>query len=185
MLDEIMLDVDERMSKALESFEYNMKSIRTGRATPSLIEDVKVQYYGTPTPLYQIASISAPDANTLLIKPFDPSNIPDVRKGINQANLGLNPTDKDGQIYLSIPSLTEETRRSLTKDVSKKTEDGRVSIRNVRREAISDIRDMEKEKMISEDESRNAQEQVQEKTDDHIKKLEELAKAKEKEIMTI
>ena len=185
MIDEIMLDVDERMAKALESFEYNMKSVRTGRATPSLVEDVKVQYYGTPTPLYQIATISAPDANTLLIKPFDPSNVPDIRKGINQANLGLNPTDREGQIYLSIPSLTEESRRALTKDVSRKTEDGRVSIRNVRREAISDIRDMEKEKMISEDESHRVQDQVQEKTDDYIKKLEELAKNKEKEIMTI
>jgi ribosome recycling factor len=185
MIREVLHETEERMSKAIEALSSDLMTIRTGRASPALVERLNVEYYGMPTPLQQLASISVPEAQTLLIRPYSPSDISAIERAIAKSDLGLTPNNDGQQIRLSFPALTEERRRDLTKVVAKRAEEARVAIRNIRRDAIGDLREMEKESMISEDELHRSQEKVQEKTDSYIKKIDEITREKEAEIMTI
>lgn len=185
MIEDVIADTSSRMSKAIDALRTDYLSIRTGRASPALVDRLMVEYYGTPTPLQQLASITAPEAQLLVIRPYAANDIPAIEKAIAHSDLGLTPNNDGQQIRLVIPALTEERRRDLTKMVSKRAEEARVAVRNIRRDAISDLREMEKESMISEDDSHRGQERVQEKTDQHIKLVDEVTKEKEKEIMTL
>ena len=185
MIDEVIADAVERMDKALESLRTDLRSVRTGRASPALLERVMVEYYGMPTPLQQVATVSVPEAQVLLIKPYSPSDLGAIEKAITKSDLGLTPNNDGQQVRLVIPSLTEERRRDLTKTVSRRAEDAHVAVRNIRRDAIHDLREMEKESMISEDDLRRGQDRVQAKTDDYIKLVDETARDKDEEIMKI
>jgi ribosome recycling factor len=185
MINEILGNADERMSKAVEALRHDLMTIRTGRASPALVERLTVDYYNVPTPLQQLATITVPDAQTLLIRPYAANDIPAIEKAIAKSDLGLTP-NSDGQlIRLVFPPLTEERRRELTRLVNRRAEEARVAIRNVRRDEIHDLREMEKESMISEDEMHRAQDRIQEKTDAYIKRVDQIAQEKDEEIMTI
>jgi ribosome recycling factor len=185
MINEVLADTDDRMHKTIESLRVDLNSISVGRASPALLDRVQVDYYGTPTPIQQIATITVPDARLLQIRPYTASDIGAIKKAIANSDLNLNPQDDGQNIRLAIPALTQERRRDLTKVVAKRGEEARVAIRNVRRDAINDLRDLEKEKLISEDDLRRGQEQVQDKTNAYIKKVDEIIQDKEKDIMTI
>lgn len=185
MINEVYADSDDRMSKAIEALRTDLTTIRTGRANPSIVDRVMVDYYGTPTPLQQLASITVPEAQLISIRPYSASDIPAIEKAITKSDLNLNPTNDGQQVRIIIPALNEERRRELSKLVSKRGEDARVAVRNVRRDAISDLRDMEKESMISEDDSHRAQERIQEKTNAFVKQVDEIISEKEAEIMTV
>ena len=185
MLKDVMKDAHERMDKAIEVRQADLRSIRTGRASPALVERISVDYYGAPTPMNQLAGVSVPEPRLLVIRPWDRSVMGIIEKAILKSDLGLTPTN-DGQIIrLVIPQLTEERRRDLSKTVAKRTEEARVSIRNVRRDAIDMLRDLEKEKLIDEDELHQGREEMQEITDKFIKQVDEIGKAKEAEIMEV
>jgi ribosome recycling factor len=181
----IYTDTEERMKKAVEAIKKEFASIRTGKATTSLLDGIKVDYYGTLTPLSQVANVSAPDARLLVIQPWEKKMIPEIVKAIQKSDLGLNPQSDANVIRLPIPSLTEERRKDLVKLVKKVTEEGKIALRNVRRDSIEALKKSEKDKEISEDESRKAQERVQKITEDYTEKIEELLSKKEQEIMEI
>ena len=185
MINEVLADTTERMDKTIESLRIDLMSIRTGRASPALVERLMVEYYGMPTPLQQLATISVPEAQQLLIRPFAKNDIGAIQKAIANSDLRLTPNNDGEQIRLNIPPLTEERRRELTKLVARRGEEARVSIRNVRREAIHDLRDMEKESMISEDDLEDGEKKVQDKTDSYIKHVDEIVREKDVEIMTV
>lgn len=185
MINEVLADTDDRMHKTIESLRVDLNSVSVGRASPALLDRVQVDYYGTPTPIQQIATITVPDARLLQIRPYTASDIGAIKKAIANSDLNLNPQDDGQNIRINIPALTQERRRDLTKVVAKRGEEARVAIRNVRRDAINDLRDLEKEKLISEDDLRRGQEQVQDKTNAYIKKVDEIIQDKEKDIMTI
>lgn len=181
----IHTDTEERMKRAVEAIRKELASIRTGKATTSLLDGIRVDYYGTLTPLSQVANISVPDARLLVIQPWEKKMIPEIVKAIQKSDLGLNPQSDPNVVRLPIPPLTEERRRDLVKLVKKVAEEGKVAIRNIRRDSNDALKNAEKDKDISEDESRKGQERVQEITDDHIEKIEEMLKKKEQEIMEI
>jgi ribosome recycling factor len=185
MIDEVLSDASTRMGKTVEALKKDLASVRTGRATPTLVDNIKVEYYGTPTPLKQMATISAPEARLLVIQPWDATTIGEIKKAILKSELGLNPASDGHIIRLAIPPLSEERRRELVKAVHKKAEEGRIALRNIRRDAMEMLRDLEKEKEISQDEQKRAQEQLQEITDSFIEKAGELAQAKEAELLQI
>lgn len=185
MINEILHETHDRMQKTIDSLQVDLMSIRTGRASPALVDRLQIDYYGTPTPLLQVAAISVPEAQSIIIRPYSPSDILAIEKAIANSNLGLTPNNDGKQIRLNIPALTEERRRDLSKQVSRRAEEARVAVRNIRRDAINDLRSFEKESMISEDDLRRGQDQVQEQTDDHIKQVDTIAKDKESEIMTL
>jgi ribosome recycling factor len=185
MINEVIADAVERMDKALDSFRTDLRSVRTGRASPALLERVMVDYYGMPTPLQQVATVSVPEPQILLIRPYSPSDLSAIEKSITKSDLGLTPNNDGQQIRLVIPSLTEERRRDLTKTVARRAEEARVAVRNIRRDAIHDLREMEKESMISEDDLKRGQERIQTKTDEYIKHVDETAREKDEEIMRI
>lgn len=185
MINEIMADAEERMKKTIDALRTDFMAIRTGRASPSLVERLPVEYYGTPTPLQQLASISVPEAQMIVIRPYSNRDIPDIEKAIARSDLGLTPSNDGQQIRLVIPALTEERRRDLSKQVGRRTEEARVSVRNIRRDAINDLREMQKEGMISEDDLHRSQDKVQDLTDKYVKTVEEVAKEKDAEIMTL
>jgi ribosome recycling factor len=185
MIEEVLADADERMGKTIEALRADLLTVRTGRASPALVERIPVDYFNVPTPLQQLASISVPEAQTLIIRPYSPADIAAIEKAIAKSDLGLTPNNDGQQIRLVIPALTEERRRELTKLVSKRAEEARVAIRNIRRDAIHDLRDMEKESMISEDDLHRAQDRVQDKTNEYVKLVDEIARDKDEEIMTI
>ena len=185
MINDVMADATERMEKAIEALRVDLRSIRTGRASPALLDRITVDYYNMPTPLQQLATISVPEAQTLLIRPYSPSDLGAIEKAIAKSDLGLTPNNDGQQIRLNIPPLTEERRRELAKVVAKRAEEARVAVRNVRRDAIHDLREMQKESMISEDDLHRAQERIQERTDEYIKKVDETAREKDEEIMTL
>lgn len=182
MIEEIMLNTEEKMEKAIANYNGQLAQIRTGRANPSILDRISIDYYGTYTPINQVASISVPEGRQLLIKPYDKTMIPLIEKAINEANIGLNPQNDGENIRINIPPLTEETRRDLTKDVSKLAEDAKVVVRNIRRDANDNIK---KDKDLTEDDSKGYQEDVQTLTDKTIKLIESIAKEKEVEIMTV
>lgn len=185
MLKEVMQDARDHMEKTGEALHSDLRAIRTGRASPALVERLPVEYYGTPTPLNQLAGISAPEPRMLMIRPWDRNTIGIIEKAILKSDLGLNPTNDGQVIRLIIPQLTEERRRDLSKMVAKRVEEARVAARNIRRDAIDMLREMEKEKLISEDELYDGREEVQKLTDDFIKQFDEIGKVKESEIMEV
>jgi ribosome recycling factor len=185
MIEDVLSDASSRMGKTIESLKKDLATVRTGRATPALVDNIKVDYYGAPTPLKQIATISAPEARLLVIQPWDNSTIGEINKAIQRSDLGLNPSSDGHLIRLSVPPLSEERRRDLVKVVHKKTEDGRVALRNIRRDALEMLRDLEREKEISQDEQRRAQERLQEITDKFIAEAGKAAEAKEAELLEI
>ena len=179
-MQDVLKEVETRMPAALEALTREFAGVRTGRASTGLLEGIRVDSYGTPMPVAQVAAISVPDPKTLLIQPWDPSLISAVEKAIMKSDLGLTPTSDGKAIRLSLPPLTEERRRQLAKVVGKLAEDARVAIRNIRREANEKLKAREKkEKAISEDESRRGQEQIQKTTDRHIRRVDELLQKKE------
>lgn len=184
-VNEIHADANDRMAKALEAIKREFASIRTGKANPSLLDGIKVDYYGTMTPLSQVANISAPDARLLVVHPWEKKLIPEIIKAIQKSDLGLNPQPDPNVIRLPIPPLTEERRKDLVKLVKKVTEEGKVAVRNIRRDANDALKKAEKEKEISEDASRKAQAKVQEITDEHIEKIDEMLEKKEQEVMEV
>jgi ribosome recycling factor len=185
MIKETIKDAENRMKGAIESLEEDLAGIRTGRATPALIEKLPVEYYGAPTSLMTLASISVPDPRTLLVKPFDPTTLKAIERGIIVSNLGLNPNNDGKTIRLNLPPLTEERRRELVKVVSHRLEEAKVSTRNIRRDLIKDLREFEKEKLISEDDLKKAEEELQKLTDHIIDEIETIGSKKEKEIMEV
>lgn len=185
MLDEIYADAEERMKKAVAAYQRELSSLRAGRATPTLLDRIEVDYYGTLTPLNQLAGVTAPEPRLLVVQPWDKQSLPEVEKAIMKSDLGLTPSNDGNVIRLTIPELTEERRKDLVKFVKKKAEEGRVAIRNIRRDANDSIKQLEKESEISEDESKRAQDEIQELTDEMIKEVEQVLEAKEKEVMEV
>ncbi|MFU0790981.1 ribosome recycling factor [Cerasibacillus sp. JNUCC 74] len=182
MSDDIMKQMKEKMEQAVQAFTKNLATIRAGRANPSLLDSVFVEYYGTSTPLNQLASVSAPEARLLVITPYDKTAISDIEKAIQKADLGISPSSDGNVIRINIPPLTEERRKDLVKVVGKYAEESRVQVRNLRREANDQLK---KEEGLPEDERRALQDDVQKATDKYIEKIDELAKNKEKEIMEV
>lgn len=182
MSNDIMKQMKEKMDQAVQAFTKNLATIRAGRANPSLLDSVFVEYYGTSTPLNQLASVSAPEARLLVITPYDKTAISDIEKAIQKADLGISPSSDGNVIRINIPPLTEERRKDLVKVVGKYAEESRVQVRNIRREANDQLK---KEEGLPEDERRALQDDVQKATDKYIDKIDELAKNKEKEIMEV
>lgn len=182
---DILSDADDRMKKAVEALKREFDTIRTGRASPALVEHVQVDYYGTPTPLNQLATISVPEARLIIIAPWDKKALSGIERAILASDLGVNPSNDGNVIRIPIPPLSEERRRDLVRNLSKRVENGRVAVRNVRRSALDQLRNLEKSKAISQDENKRAQEELQRITDLRIADMEELAKAKEAEIMQV
>lgn len=185
MIKEVLAETQDRMKKSVESLQMDLKGIRTGRASPALVERLRVDYYGTATNLIELASISAPEPQLLTIRPWDANALKDIERAILQSDLGLTPTNDGKLIRLSIPPLTEERRRELTKVVTKRVEEARVAIRNCRRDGLSDLREIEKEKLVSEDEFYVGKDDLQDLTDKFIEIVDEIGQAKEQEIMEI
>lgn len=185
MIDEIELDAQDRMEKSISALKSQLSKIRTGRAHPSLLDSIMVPYYGANTPLKQLANIVAEDNRTLALSVFDKSAIQAVEKAIMQSDLGLNPMSAGGSIRIPMPPLTEERRKDLIKIVRAEAEQARVGVRNVRRDANSDIKELLKEKEISEDQSRASEENVQSLTNDFVKKIDQILADKEKELMEV
>jgi ribosome recycling factor len=185
MINDLMDELRGRMDKSVEALQDDLLSIRTGRASPALVEKLAVEYYGTMTPLNQMASIAVPEPRLLVIRPWDPSALADIERAILKSDLGLTPMNDGKLIRLSIPRLTEERRRELVKLVARRVEEARIAIRNLRRDALKDLQEFEKEKMISEDEFFRAKDEVQELTDEFIAKIDEIGQRKEEEVMEI
>lgn len=185
MIDEVLLAANTKMGKTIEALRKELAAIRTGRATPALVDDIKVDYYGTPTPLKQIATVSVPEARLLLIQPWDSSMLSSIKKAILKSELGLNPISDRDVIRLTIPQLSEERRKELVRAVHKRAEDGRVALRNIRRDALEELRKLEREKEISQDEQKRAQEHLQELTDSFIATVGKVAEDKEAELLEI
>ena len=182
MIKDLLKDTEERMNKAVDALRDNLVTIRTGRASPALVERLPVEYYGTPTPLNQLATISIPEPRLLTIRPWDPNALADIEKAILKSELGLTPSNDGKIIRLTIPRLTEERRQELVRIVGKRVEEGKVAIRNIRRDAIEGLRELESEKLISEDEFYRAKDDVQEVTDEFVVKMDEIGRDKEREI---
>ena len=185
MIKDTLREAAERMQSALDNLEEDLSTIRTGRASPSLVERLPVEYYGMNTPLIQLASISVPEPRQLLIRPFDPATLKDIDRAILASDLGLNPNNDGKVIRLTLPQLTEERRHELVRVVHNRMEDTRVKIRNVRRDLIRDLREFEDEGLISEDDLERGEKQLQELTDKMNDKVQEIGDKKEKEIMEV
>lgn len=185
MIEDIKTDAAERMEKSLEALTHNFNKIRTGRAHPSLLEGLRVTYYGAETPLNQVANINVEDARTLSLTAWDKSMIPEIEKAILKSGLGLNPATAGEVIRIPMPMLTEETRKGYIRQARSEAEAARVSVRNARRDAMSMLKDLVKEKEISEDDERRGQEAVQKLTDQYVARVEEMLAAKESDLMEI
>ncbi len=185
MPETILLDAEERMEKAVSALKSELAKIRTGRASALLLEHILVDYYGVPTPIPQMSSVSVPEARMLVIKPYDRSMLKEVEKAILASNLGITPTNDGQVIRIVFPPLTEERRKELAKQVSKYGEDAKVAIRNIRRDANEQLKKLEKDKVISEDDLKDYMDEVQELTDKYIEKIDQVVEEKEKDIMTI
>jgi ribosome recycling factor len=185
MIKETVKEAETRMKGALTVLEEDLAGIRTGRATPALVEKLSIDYYGMPTPLMQLASISVPEARSLMIKPFDPSTLKTIEKSILASELGITPNNDGKVIRLNLPPLNEERRRDLVKLVHTRLEESRVAVRNIRRDVIKDLREFEKEKMISEDDLKTGEEELQKLTDHIVTEIDAIGTKKEKEIMEV
>ncbi|MGB2924173.1 MAG: ribosome recycling factor [Limnothrix sp.] len=178
-------ELRDNMKKTIEATQRSFNSLRTGRASAALLDRITVEYYGAETPLKSLASITTPDSSTIMIQPFDRGSVSDVERAISMSDLGLTPNNDGTIVRLNIPALTKERRKELVKTASKLAEEGKVAIRNIRRDAIDDVRKQEKSSDLSEDESRGLQDEIQEVTDEFTKRVDDLLKIKEKEIMTV
>lgn len=185
MIEQILIDADSKMQKAVDALTRDLAAIRTGRATPALVEHIRVDYHGVPTSVNQIASISIPEAKMILIQPWDRSSIRSIEKAILTSDLGLNPTSDSNVIRIAIPPLTEERRKELIKVVRKRLEEERITLRNLRREGIERLREGEKNKEISQDQYTRASEQLQKLTDSFVERVNHIGQDKETEIMEV
>jgi ribosome recycling factor len=185
VIKETIKEAETRMKGAIQALEDDLSGIRTGRASPALVERLQVEYYGAPTPLVQLASISVPEPRALMIRPFDATSLKAIERGILASDLGLTPNNDGKVIRLNLPPLTEERRRDLVKIVHNRLEDSRVAVRNIRRDLIKDLREFEKEKLISEDDLKKAEEELQKLTDKFIEQIDTIGFNKEKEIMEV
>ncbi len=185
MANHVMTELREKMEDAVQAYSRNLSTVRAGRANPSLLDNVFVDYYGAPTPLNQLAQVGAPEARLLVVTPYDKTAINEIEKAIQKADLGLSPSSDGNVVRLSVPALTEERRRDLTKVVSKYAEEAKVQIRNVRRDSNEDLKKLEKDSVLTEDEFHTEQDKVQSETDLYIKKIDDLAVAKDAEIMEV
>ena len=185
MIEETLKDAEERMKKAIEALKRDLVTIRTGRATPSLVDRLQVEYYGTPTPLNQLASISAPEPRLLMVQPWDRNSLPIIEKALQKSEMGFNPSNDGRVIRIPIPPLTEERRREMVKVVKHKVEDGKVAIRNVRRDALHDLKEMQEEKMISEDDHKRAADRMEDLVHKYVREADHVGDAKEAEVMEV
>lgn len=185
MINDITSDAENGMKKAVDSFKRDLQKIRTGRANTSMLDGIKVDYYGTPTPVNQVATVQVVDARLITVKPWEKNMIPVIDKAIRASDLGINPVADSELVRLPIPPLTQERRKELAKVVGKQTEEARVAVRSARRDAMEMIKEAEKDKQISEDERKKGEKAVQDLTDKYIAQVEDIAKAKEKEIMEL
>ena len=183
--EDVLAETERKMARSIDALRRDLNTLRTGRATPSLIEDVSIDYYGTPTPLKQIASISAPDARAILVQPWDKQSLRDIERGLLKSEMGFNPSNDGNNITVPIPPLTQERRQELVRLLKRKLEDGKVSVRNVRRDGQDTLRKMERDKAISQDQNRRAQDQLQKATDNHTKLIDQVGSEKEAEIMQV
>ena len=181
----VLREVERKMGRSIEALQRELAALRTGRATPALIENVAVDYYGAPTPLKQLASISAPDARAILVQPWDRQALREIEKSLMRSELGFNPSNDGNIITVPIPPLNQERRQELVRLLKRKIEEGKVSVRNVRRDGLETLRKLERDKAISQDQNRRSQEQLQKTTDAHIKDIDQVAAAKEAEIMQV
>ena len=184
-IEDFLADATRRMDKSIESTRHEFNSVRTGRASPALLDRVNVDYYGTPTPLKNLATITAPEPRLLNVQPFDPNSVKAIEKAIQESDLGLQPANDGKLIRLPIPQLTEERRKELVKIVRRYAEDGKVAIRNVRRDVMRHLEELVRNGEVGDDEERRAENQVQKLTDEHTKAIDELLKHKEAEIMEV
>jgi ribosome recycling factor len=185
MTDDVLKDAEERMKKAIEALKRDLLSIRTGRATPALIDRMPIEYYGTPTPLNQLAQITAPEPRLLVVRPYDKGVFSIIEKALQKSEQGFNPSNDGQVIRIPIPLLTEERRREMVKQVKHKIEEGRVSIRNIRRDALHDLKEMETEKMISEDDHKRAAEKMEDLVHKYIREAEHVGDDKEREVLEV
>ena len=183
--DVVLSEVSVKMDRAVDAFKRDLTQLRTGRATPALVENIEVDYYGSKTPLKQIASISTPDARAIMIQPWDANALRGIEKSLMTSEMGFNPSNDGSTISVPIPQLTAERRQEMVKLLKGKIEDGKVSVRNVRRDGLESLRKLEKEKSISQDDGRRAQDQLQKTTDGHTKQIDETGSAKEAEILQV
>lgn len=185
MLDLVYVETEERMDKVIAAFQRELATLRAGRATPSLLDRIEVDYYGTATPLNQLAGVSAPEPRLLVIQPWDKQAIGEIEKAVLKSDLGLTPSSDGSVIRLSIPQLTEERRKELVKFVRKKAEESKVSIRNIRRDSNDEVKQLEKSSDITEDECRRGLDKIQEITDEKINEIDEILERKEKEMLEV
>lgn len=185
MLDDIRKDAIARMTKCVQNFQTDMKKLRTGRAHPSLVEHLKVDYYGSEVPLQQVASISVEEGRTLVVSPWEKSVVQAIEKAIQKSDLGLNPMTAGTVIRIPMPPLTEERRKEITKVARHDAENARVAVRNVRRDVMADVKELLKEKLVSQDDERRGEAEIQKLTDKYVAEIDQLLAAKEKEIMQV
>ena len=185
MLDELLTELNSRMQKAIDGLARELAAIRAGRATPALLDNIVVDYHGSPVPLYQLATMSIPEANLIIIQPWDRTSLRDIERAILTANIGLNPMNDGNVIRVVIPPLSEERRNELVKLVSKRVEERRIAIRNIRRDGIEKLRSMEKNKEISEDELKNNTKKIDQLTEACVDRVSELGQSKERDIRKI
>lgn len=185
MVKDIIKEAEEKMKKSISVLKQDLSTMKAGRANPSILDRIEVDYYGTMTPLNQMANVSAPEPRILLIQPWDKSSIKNIEKAILVSDLGLNPSNDGAAIRLVIPELTEETRKNIVKSVKKAGEESKVAIRSIRRDANDKIKALKKDNSITEDEVKKAEDDIQKKTDSFIKEIENLVEVKEKEVMTV
>ena len=181
----VLSEVSTKMDRGVDAFKRDLTQLRTGRAPPALVENIDVDYYGSMTPLKQIASISAPDARAIMIQPWDTAAMREIEKSLQTSDMGFNPSNDGATITVPIPPLTQERRQEMVKLLKGKMEDGKISVRNVRRDGLESLRKLEKEKSISQDDGRRAQDQLQKTTDGHTKLIDETGSAKEAEILQV
>lgn len=185
MIKDVITGMNVHMDKSIESLRKEYQRVRTGRASTSLLDEVKVEFYGNPSPLSQVATLSVPEARTITIQPWDAKMIQPIEKAIMNANLGLTPANDGKVIRLNLPPLTEERRKDIVKQLKRDAEDAKVALRNIRRDAIDSLKKLEKDKKISEDELKRAEKDVQDSTNSHVAKIDEVLAHKEKEVMEV
>jgi ribosome recycling factor len=185
MIDELLTDASRRMDKSVEATAHELGTVRTGRASAALLERIQVDYYGQKTPLRQLATINVPEPRLLTIQPYDPSSVKGIERAIQESDLGLTPSNDGKVIRLPVPQLTEERRKELVKVVRHLAEDGRVAIRNVRRDVMHDLKELVREGEVGDDEERRAEDRAQKLTDEHVKRVDDLLKRKEEEILEV
>ncbi len=184
-MDAVFKKTEERMGKALDSLSHDYAAIRAGRANPAVLDKVQVDYYGVGTPINQVAAVSVAEARVLVIQPWDKSMLALIEKAIQASDIGINPQNDGNVIRLTFPALTEDRRREIAKEISKRAEDAKVAIRNIRRDGMDDLKKLKKDSAITEDDLKNGEDKLQKITDKHIKEVEEIASAKDKEIMSL